>query len=98
MRLQEQGIPCSRIQSVDMLVDDPQVQALQLIRRYAHPTIADLRLVDHPISYDGTRSFQHNGAPALGQHTRPILQSLGYSDAEIAAMERDGTTATTAKA
>jgi crotonobetainyl-CoA:carnitine CoA-transferase CaiB-like acyl-CoA transferase len=92
MRLQAQGIPCSRIQSVDMLVDDPQVQALQLIRRYSHPTIADLRLVDHPISYDGTRSFQHNGAPALGQHTHAILQSLGYGDAEIDAMVRDGTT------
>jgi formyl-CoA transferase/CoA:oxalate CoA-transferase len=92
MRLQAQGIPCSRIQSVDMLVDDPQVQALQLIRRYAHPTIADLRLVDHPISYDGTRSFRHDGAPALGQHTRAILQSLGYGDAEIGAMVRDGTT------
>ncbi len=91
-RLQAAGIPCSRIQTVDKLVDDPQVQALDMIRRYAHPTIADLRLVDHPISYDGTRSFQHNGAPALGQHTQPILHSLGYDDAEIAAMVRDGTT------
>ena len=91
-RLQAAGIPCSRIQTVDKLVDDPQVQALQMIRRYAHPTIADLRLVDHPISYDGTRSFQHNGAPALGQHTQAILHSLGYGESEIAAMVRDGTT------
>ena len=92
-RLLAESIPCSRIQTVDQLPDDPQVQALEMIRRYAHPTIPDLRLVDHPISYNGTRSFQHNGAPALGQHTQPILQSLGYGEAEIAAMVRDGTTA-----
>ena len=92
-RLQQAGIPCSRIQSVDMLVGDPQVKALEMIRSYAHPTIENLQLVDHPISYNGTRSFRHVAAPALGQHTRPILASLGYSDDEVAAMERDGTTA-----
>ena len=92
-RLQQQGIPCSRIQSVDMLVDDPQVRALELIRSYAHPTIRDLRLVDHPISYDGTRSFRHDAAPALGEHTRPILASLGYADDDIDTMKRDGTIA-----
>ena len=92
-RLQQQGIPCSRIQTVDMLVDDPQVKALELIRGYAHPTLKDLRLVDHPISYDGTRSFRHDAAPALGQHTSSILASLGYTAAEIESMARDGTTA-----
>ena len=91
--LQRAGIPCSRIQSVDMLVDDPQVKALELIRSYAHPTISNLRLVDHPISYNGTRSFRHVAAPALGEHTHAILASLGYSDEQIGVMERDGTTA-----
>ncbi len=93
-RLLAEGIPCSRIQTVDQLVNDPQVLALDLFRRYSHPTIDNLQLVDHPISYDGTRSFQHHGAPALGEHTRSILQSLGYEETEIEAMSRDGTTAT----
>jgi glutaryl-CoA transferase len=93
-RLLAAGIPCSRIQTVDQLVSDPQVLALDLFRRYSHPTIADLRLVDHPISYDGTRSYQHNGAPALGAHTHAILQSLGYGKSEIEAIMRAGTTST----
>ena len=90
-RLLEEGIPCSRIQTVDQVVKDPQVLALEMFRRYPHPTIDNLRLVDHPISYDGIRSFQHKSAPALGQHTESILKSLGYSDDEIGRMVSDGT-------
>ena len=90
-RLLAAGIPCSRIQTVDQVVKDPQVLALDMIRRYPHPTIDNLRLVDHPISYDGTRSFQHKGAPALGEHTESILKSLGYADDDIDKMISAGT-------
>ena len=92
-RLLDNGIPCSRIKTIDQVVVDPQVLAQGMFHDYAHPRIADLRLVDHPVSYDGTRSFQHVGAPALGEHSRSILQGLGYGDDEIAAMSASGAVA-----
>ena len=34
---------------------------------------------------------QHRGpAPTLGQHNHEVLSELGLSDADIAALERDG--------
>ena len=89
-RLLDSGIPCSQIKTIDQVVTDPQVLALGMFRSYSHSHVGDLQLVDHPISYDGTRSFRHDGAPALGEHSVSILQSLGYSQDRIEAMVKSG--------
>jgi len=87
--LLEHGVPCSRMQTIDEVVDDPQVAALGLIRTFHHPDIPDHRLVDHPISYNGTRAFRLDPAPSLGQHTVSVLRSLGFDDDAIAAARGD---------
>ncbi len=84
------GIPCSRLQSVDQIVDDPQVQALELVRTFAHNDIENHRLVDHPVSYNGQRAFRTQGAPALGEHTASVLRDLGYSDAAVEELSAHG--------
>jgi crotonobetainyl-CoA:carnitine CoA-transferase CaiB-like acyl-CoA transferase len=83
--LLENGIPCSRLQTIDEVVNDPQVMALDLIRNFNHPDIPDYKLVDHPISYNGSRAFRLDPAPELGQHTDSVLRSLGFDDDAIAA-------------
>ncbi|MDT7554344.1 MAG: formyl-CoA transferase [Pseudonocardiales bacterium] len=80
------GVPCSQVRTVDQVVVDPQVMALGMVRDWEHPNIADFRLVDHPISYNGTRSFRQDAPPGLGEHSRAILTDLGYDDAQIAAV------------
>ena len=79
--LRERGVPCSRLQTIDQVVNDPQVAALNLIREFPHPEIADHRLVDHPIRYNGTRAFRTDSAPDLGQHTDAVLRSIGLDPA-----------------
>jgi crotonobetainyl-CoA:carnitine CoA-transferase CaiB-like acyl-CoA transferase len=83
--LLKHGVPCSRLQTIDEIVKDPQVAALDLIRNFNHPDIPDQRLVDHPISYNGSRAFRLDPAPGLGQHTDAVLRSLGFDDDAIVA-------------
>jgi crotonobetainyl-CoA:carnitine CoA-transferase CaiB-like acyl-CoA transferase len=80
------GVPCSQVRTVDQVVADPQVEALRMVRDWPHPDIPDFRLVDHPISYNGTRSYRQDAPPDLGEHTHKILQDLGYDDEQIAAV------------
>ena len=94
--LLEHGIPCSRLQTIDEVVKDPQVAALGLIRNFNHPEIPDYRLVDHPISYNGSRAFRLDPAPDLGQHTDAVLRSLGFDDDAIAAARGEVPVAKTA--
>jgi crotonobetainyl-CoA:carnitine CoA-transferase CaiB-like acyl-CoA transferase len=84
------GVPCSRLQSVDQVVKDPQVKALGLVRDFSHKDIANHQLVDHPVSYNGRRAFRTQGAPALGEHTDSVLRDLGYDDAAIDELASDG--------
>ncbi len=74
--LREHGLPCSRVNTVDQVVTDPQIEALGMLRDWEHPDIPDFRLVDHPVSYNGTRSFRHDHPPALGEHTEAVLAEL----------------------
>lgn len=73
----ERGVPCSPVRSIDEVVHDPQVEALGLVRPWPHPVIGDCRLVDHPISYNGVRSFRQEPAPDLGAQTEAVLREYG---------------------
>ena len=81
--LRDQGLPCSRVNTVDQVVTDPQVEALGMLRDWDHPDIPDFRLVDHPVSYNGTRSFRHDPPPHLGQHTHAIRAEVGMDDGSV---------------
>ena len=88
--LLKEAIPCTRIQTVDQMVQDPQVIALDIIRRFKHPEIDNFKLVDHPISYDGVRSYRQDPPPELGEHSESVLRSFGYDEADLKRMRREG--------
>ncbi len=81
-RLHEIGLPAGRLMTMREVFDDPQVQHNQM--RVELPTEhGPVPVTGSPIHLDGEPAISLDSPPALGEHTRDILQSLGASSDEI---------------
>jgi crotonobetainyl-CoA:carnitine CoA-transferase CaiB-like acyl-CoA transferase len=87
-RLNEAGVPCGRIYSIDQVFADPQVQALDMVETVDSPHYHPLRLVAQPMRLSRTGSEVHSRPPECGEHTAEILNALGYSAEQIAELRR----------
>jgi len=83
-------VPCAPVQTIDQVVADPQVKARGMIIEQDHPVLGRVRLPNLPFRFSESDTTPRSVAPLLGQHNREIAQRLGYSDADIDSMVRDG--------
>ena len=84
------GVPCSAVQTIDQVLADPQIQARNMIIEQQHPVLGKVTLPNLPFRFSDCDTTPKMPAPLLGQHNRIIAESLGYSEADIAAMTKDG--------
>lgn len=84
------GIPCSTVQSVDQVFNDPQANALEMFMNISHQVLGQMRLADLAFTLNGVRATQRLAPPELAQHTDEILRQFGLSDSEIDDLRRDG--------
>ena len=80
------SVPCGPIYTMDQVFADPQVQHLGMARQVTHPTKGQVGLVGQAISMSRSKWEVRNTTPEQGEHTKEILQSLGYDDSAIAAL------------
>ena len=76
--LKSHRVPCSPIQTVDQVVDHPQVRSNEIFEPEPHPRIPGYREVKLPIRFDGARPALRELPPEQGEHTDEILAEIGY--------------------
>lgn len=85
-KLEEAGVPATPVNSIDQVLADPQVEALQTIWHLAHPQKGTLPLVGFPLRFSRLGASLRRPAPRIGEHNEEILLELGYSQTEIATL------------
>jgi len=86
-----QGIPMGAINTIDQVVNHPQVQARGMIVESGHPVAGKVKSVGVPVKLSETPGSVRKPAPLLGQHTDEVLREyLGMTDAEISALRQEG--------
>ncbi|HLY78967.1 MAG TPA: CoA transferase [Caulobacteraceae bacterium] len=89
-RLDEAGIPCGPILSVDQVFADPQVKHLGMATPVDHPRLGQTAMVASPLNLAGLETGVRQVAPLTPGDTDDVLAEIGYSPGEIAAMRTEG--------
>jgi crotonobetainyl-CoA:carnitine CoA-transferase CaiB-like acyl-CoA transferase len=91
--LRARQVPCSPVNTVDQVFEDPQVQARGMRIEMPYPPAAagTVPLVASPVRMSETPPEYRHAPPTLGQHTDEVLgEVLEMDEAEIAKLRDDG--------
>jgi crotonobetainyl-CoA:carnitine CoA-transferase CaiB-like acyl-CoA transferase len=88
--LNEAGVPCGPINTIDQVFADPQIRHLGMAQPVRSHERGDTELVGQPVTMSRTPSRLRTPPPTMGEHTDEILKSLGYDEARIAELRDTG--------
>ncbi|MEV4734762.1 CoA transferase [Saccharopolyspora sp. NPDC049426] len=87
--LGEAGIPCSLVQRLSEVVEDPQVAARRCLLPVPE-TNGTMHTVHSPFRLASIRQPRNARFPELGAHTREVLAEHGFTDADVDALAAGG--------
>ncbi len=82
-RLELHDIPHAVMATYPEAAADPQKLVNGIIVPLQHPQHGPMHVVSSPFQLSSYQKADATAAPQLGEHTREVLLSLGYSEAEI---------------
>jgi crotonobetainyl-CoA:carnitine CoA-transferase CaiB-like acyl-CoA transferase len=85
-------VPAMPYHTLDSLLDDPHLKAIDFFQMKDHPTEGRTRNMRLPNKWSGGARREWNPAPKLGQDSVALLREAGYADADIEAMIASGAT------
>jgi formyl-CoA transferase len=88
--LNEAGVPCGPIYTIDKMFADPQVQTLGMAQPLVHPQLGRQEVVGQGVNLSRTPAQMRRHAPDSGEHTREILEQFGYDAAAIEDLKKRG--------
>jgi len=87
--LEDADIPSMNCNTILEAVNDPHLRGTGFIHERQHPAVGPYVAMQHPVKFAGTPADIRIEPPTIGQHTREVLEELGFSqfDAERMAHE-----------
>src|SRR5829696_7037185 len=80
--MNDAGVPCGPINSIDQTFAEPQVRHLGIAKRVRHPILGAIKVVGQPINLTkAPQPDEYRPTPSLGQDTDAILADLGHNTA-----------------
>lgn len=84
------GVPCGPINTLDRVFDDSHVKARGLKQTLPHTQAGQVDLVANPIRINGQSLSASTAPPSLGEHTNTVLDEIGVSHEQLAALRSAG--------
>jgi crotonobetainyl-CoA:carnitine CoA-transferase CaiB-like acyl-CoA transferase len=90
-KMSNAGIPAGPVNTVAEIMEDPQMDAREMIKDLTHPEYGPIRVLGLPIKLSDTPGIVEGAPPVFGEHNRSILKMLGYAEDAIVEFAKDGT-------
>lgn len=88
--LDQAGVPCGPVLSLDQVLNHPQVQARDMVVTQQHKVAGQIRSTGVPIRLSETPGAVVTPPPLLGEHTDRVLEELlELTPEQIEALKRD---------
>lgn len=79
-------IPNAPAKSLEELIDDEYLNKTGFYQKFTHHSEGPMMTTMIPTQFLGSPGEIRMGAPQLGEHTRSVLESLGYAGADLDAL------------
>ncbi len=71
---EENGIPCSRINNIEQVANDPQIKARKMIEVTHHSKVGEFKVPGIPVKMSETPGSIRMAAPVLNEHKEEIIK------------------------
>ena len=75
-RIQKARLPVGIINNIEQALQEPQVQAREMVVSIKHPLNPDFKMIGSPIKLSGTPIKYQKAPPLLGEHTAKVLSEF----------------------
>ena len=89
--LDDAGVPCSLINTIDKVLENPQIQARNMIVEVEHPKAGKNLIAGLPIKMSLTPGAVYKAAPVLGEDNRSVYKEMaGIGEDKLEELKKKG--------
>lgn len=92
--IREHDVPAAHVRDTLSVWDHPQVQARDMRLSLDHPDAGTVDTLGFPVKYENIDTGLDRHPPRLGEHTKEVLCSMGYTKRQTDRLQESGIIAT----